>query len=593
MSHAMNSHLGQGGLHRVGTLRGQAMAAAARTASAAMESTSQPEPEPELPPAFGSKAEDTKLVALLGNTPLFQRFPLEKRTELIRFFKMVTYNTGDEVFRQGDVGTTFFVIVEGTVEVKAVDLDEGAEAVVLEIHLGPGEMFGELAMHNNAPRGATITCLDPCKFLVMQKTEFDKHIKTEIAAMENEKGQYLAETPLFKVLTRAGASKDLIARLVYAFRVKYFAAHQFIAREGSTARNVFYLHSGEAVILKRAPQRSAGTTKPIRETDFNRSICTIQPPEGFGESVIFSDKYVESLRARTKCKVFFISREQLTRRLTPKQKAGLMEFAKRKLLWHYHRARQTVGSELVMPDSTVDICAPMTNLREVDKPHKITRSELGPTTPRASTANEPKKHADASPRPRPSSCQNFFFGSSPRKTKENGEEELKAGDMYKMLQNKGRKKRLKEINVQSRVLSSELYQPKAKHHTSRAEAIKAAREMAMADVFEIKKSFVQDRPDIEKDGMLAFLKFNGLSDQAAFNRSFLLRVQQTRHDNVRRGAAYPEFLLTPGPTEANLHFALNLRKTDLSVSVPKTGGLVTNRTLVNAVVKRERFVKRL
>lgn len=64
-----------------------------------------------------------------------------------------TYGTGETIFEQGDPGDSFYVIREGTVDVVS---EEESRPVVLAT-LGPGEVFGEMALIGNVQeRTATV-----------------------------------------------------------------------------------------------------------------------------------------------------------------------------------------------------------------------------------------------------------------------------------------------------------------------------------------------------------------------------------------------------------------------------------------------------
>lgn len=68
---------------------------------------------------------------------------------------------GEVVFREGDRGTDFFVIVRGAVQVSGDDL---GNAVTLAT-LAPGQFFGEVAVLSGQPRQATVTALEPSELL--------------------------------------------------------------------------------------------------------------------------------------------------------------------------------------------------------------------------------------------------------------------------------------------------------------------------------------------------------------------------------------------------------------------------------------------
>lgn len=69
---------------------------------------------------------------------------------------------------EGDRADSLYVILEGRVKAYVSD-GEGHEAVLST--QGPGEYFGEM-MLDDGPRSASIMTLEPCRFLVVPKSDF-------------------------------------------------------------------------------------------------------------------------------------------------------------------------------------------------------------------------------------------------------------------------------------------------------------------------------------------------------------------------------------------------------------------------------------
>ena len=86
---------------------------------------------------------------------------------LQRFGK--TYSARQVVFAEGDPGSEVFFIVSGRVE---VTLSNGR----VLCQLGPGDVFGEMALFNEAPRSASITTLEPVQALVFNRENLYSHI---------------------------------------------------------------------------------------------------------------------------------------------------------------------------------------------------------------------------------------------------------------------------------------------------------------------------------------------------------------------------------------------------------------------------------
>jgi CRP-like cAMP-binding protein len=93
------------------------------------------------------------------------------------------YFAGAAIFRAGDAGDNMYVVVEGEVRIVA----NGKE---LEL-LGPGGVFGEIALIDNGPRSADAVAATDCrvvpvdeawfKFLVQQTPFFSLQIMRVMA----------------------------------------------------------------------------------------------------------------------------------------------------------------------------------------------------------------------------------------------------------------------------------------------------------------------------------------------------------------------------------------------------------------------------
>jgi MFS family permease len=87
-------------------------------------------------------------VGLLRGVEMFAPLPLPIVEQLARGLEPVSVAAGRIVFTQNDVGDRFYVIEDGTVEV----LGDGVQVTTL----GPGEVFGEIALLRRVPRTATV-----------------------------------------------------------------------------------------------------------------------------------------------------------------------------------------------------------------------------------------------------------------------------------------------------------------------------------------------------------------------------------------------------------------------------------------------------
>jgi CRP/FNR family transcriptional regulator, cyclic AMP receptor protein len=80
------------------------------------------------------------------------------------------YSVGTKIFRHGDSGDRLYLIMEGRVRISREVAGMGEEALAV---LGPGQVFGEMALLDEAPRSADAIVHERCRTLAIPKDGFD------------------------------------------------------------------------------------------------------------------------------------------------------------------------------------------------------------------------------------------------------------------------------------------------------------------------------------------------------------------------------------------------------------------------------------
>ena len=81
---------------------------------------------------------------------------------------------GDLIFMEGDPGAETFLIHTGRVEL----IKRGADGLFETIaELGPGQIFGEMALATNRPRAAGARAMEDCVLIVVSKAQIDAKLK--------------------------------------------------------------------------------------------------------------------------------------------------------------------------------------------------------------------------------------------------------------------------------------------------------------------------------------------------------------------------------------------------------------------------------
>jgi len=101
---------------------------------------------------------------LIRRAPLFARCSRAEMKEIVKLADEIDLREGKEMTREGSPGREFFVLLEGTADVKKNSRKVNT--------LGPGDFFGEIALVSQAPRTATVIATSPVRALVITDRSF-------------------------------------------------------------------------------------------------------------------------------------------------------------------------------------------------------------------------------------------------------------------------------------------------------------------------------------------------------------------------------------------------------------------------------------
>jgi CRP/FNR family cyclic AMP-dependent transcriptional regulator len=106
---------------------------------------------------------DAKVEAL-KRVPLFARCSRKELGEIAKIADEIDLREGKELTKEGGRGREFFVLLEGSADVKRKRRKVGT--------LGAGDFLGEIALVTKAPRTATVTTTSPVRALVVTEQNF-------------------------------------------------------------------------------------------------------------------------------------------------------------------------------------------------------------------------------------------------------------------------------------------------------------------------------------------------------------------------------------------------------------------------------------
>jgi CRP-like cAMP-binding protein len=185
---------------------------------------------------------------------------------------LVEHTAGEDVFREGDLGTEMYIVHAGQVEIlKLVDGEEKQLAV-----LEKGDFFGEMSLLEELPRAATARALTDVKLLAINGSTFDQMLRgnPEIGVrMMRKLSRRLRQTDQLLEQTMASSSDAAAARAGIPLRDAPVAAQgpEVLLHEASGME--FHLAAGsETTLGRKDPVTNIYPDVDLTPVDGQRSI---------------------------------------------------------------------------------------------------------------------------------------------------------------------------------------------------------------------------------------------------------------------------------------------------------------------------------
>ena len=138
-----------------------------------MVMTGVPQDKEIAPRSFSSNK-----LSVLRKHPIFSDLEPEALDQLCRYAKHSTLKRGTTIVSKGDPGNSLFAVISGTVKI-SISSPDGRTAILNLI--GPGEIFGEVAVLDGPARTADATANTNCEIFIIDRREFIPFVRSQPA----------------------------------------------------------------------------------------------------------------------------------------------------------------------------------------------------------------------------------------------------------------------------------------------------------------------------------------------------------------------------------------------------------------------------
>ncbi len=126
----------------------------------------------------GSPAFSSSKLSVLRKHPIFADLEPEAFDQLCRYAKHTTLKRGAALFAKGDPGHSLYAVISGSVKMSISSAD-GRNAILNIV--GPGEIFGEMALLDGRARSSDAIANTNCELFVIDRREFIPFVRSQPA----------------------------------------------------------------------------------------------------------------------------------------------------------------------------------------------------------------------------------------------------------------------------------------------------------------------------------------------------------------------------------------------------------------------------
>ncbi|XP_072312182.1 cGMP-dependent protein kinase 1-like isoform X1 [Eucyclogobius newberryi] len=192
-------------------------------------------------PFYPKSPESKDLIkdAILDND-FMKNLELSQIQEIVDCMYPVDYGEDACIIKEGEVGSLVFVMEEGKVEVTK----EGMKLCTM----GPGRVFGELAILYNCTRTATVRTLTHVMLWAIDRQCFQTIMMRTGLIKHNEYMDFLKSVPTFQSL-----NEETLSKLSDVMEETHYEDGEFIIRQGARGDTFFIISKGMVNVTQTDP----------------------------------------------------------------------------------------------------------------------------------------------------------------------------------------------------------------------------------------------------------------------------------------------------------------------------------------------------
>ena len=229
------------------------------------------------------EANDSELIEQCLSKHFFMRSLEHKnRIEIVKEMSLCSIPANTLIFKQGGIGTYFYILKQGTVEFT----NNVGDTKLYKV----GDSFGELALLHSAPRSHNAKAVNDCLVWVLRGNNFKKIVAHITRLNYEECKSFVESVPILSVVDHT--QKSLLCSSLYK---ENFEEGQYIVKQGADAHCLYIVKEGEVICSLNG-----------------NVVRTLKKGDNFGErSILVDSTRSMDVIAKTNCACYSLSKASL------------------------------------------------------------------------------------------------------------------------------------------------------------------------------------------------------------------------------------------------------------------------------------------
>jgi len=196
---------------------------------------------------------------------LFCGLDIKEREIIVDAMELKTFNEGDVIIRQGDVGDFFYVVDRGFCDIFV-------EGVGKVMEVSKGGSFGELALMYNAPRAATVIATEPTNCWAVDQLTFKKTLMDATIKKRKLHESFIKSVPIMSSLNEYER-----LTIADALHTVAFGPGDVVIREGEPGSDFYIIEEGSVAATKAGVEGEVSRRLTVGDYFGERALLTNEP----------------------------------------------------------------------------------------------------------------------------------------------------------------------------------------------------------------------------------------------------------------------------------------------------------------------------